>query len=742
VLVIEDLHWADELLLDFLDHLVDWADQVPLLVVATARPELLSRRPGWGGGKPNSAIVSLAPLTEADTARLVGGLLSQVLLPAEVQAAVPARSGGNPLYAEEYVRMLADRGFLKKAGGSWRLDRGKELPLPESVHGIIAARLDALAPEEKALLQDAAVFGKVGWVGALAALGNTQPFQVEQRLHTLERREFLRRERRSQVAGERQYAFRHVLVRDVAYAQLPRALRADKHRRAAEWIQELSPDRAEDRAELLAHHFSAALEFALAAGQDTSGLVERARLALRDAGDRALQLNAFAVAARWYARALELWSTADEDRPRLLLQLGRARMYGEQAGGDLLAEARDGLLAQGDREGAAEAETLLSYLTAWQAQGEQATQHAQRAVALLEDAGPSYAKAFALGGLAQDLAFRGELGEAIQVGRRTLTMAERLGLNRQRVSALEAIGLARVFSGDPGGSAELERAVAIAVENNLPLSATAYGNLANYSISQGQLSRGFELQAAGREVAERFGLASELRWFRVEKAFEDYWQGRWDAALDGANRYLQEAETGSPHHMEPGCRLVRGVLRLARGDLPGALTDAARAVQLARQLGELDALLPALSFHARTLLATGRVREASASVDELLAGVAARGVPATVAYWSEQLAIVLQALGRGAELIESAASVAMPTPWLQAATAMAADEFEQAADRFAEIGSLPDEAYARLRGAEQLLNAGHRADGHGQLEQALGFYRQVRATAYLREAEALVAASA
>jgi hypothetical protein len=697
VLVIEDLHWADELLLDFLDHLVDWADQVPLLVVATARPELLSRRPGWGGGKPNSAIVSLAPLTEADTARLVGGLLSQVLLPAEVQAALLARSGGNPLYAEEYVRMLADRGFLKKAGGSWRLDRGKELPLPESVHGIIAARLDALAPEEKALLQDAAVFGKVGWVGALAALGNTQPFQVEQRLHTLERREFLRRERRSQVAGERQYAFRHVLVRDVAYAQLPRALRADKHRRVAEWLQRLSPDRAEDRAELLAHHFSA---------------------------------------------ALELWSTADEDRPRLLLQLGRARMYGEQAGGDLLAEARDGLLAQGDREGAAEAETLLSYLTAWQAQGEQATQHAQRAVALLEDAGPSYAKAFALGGLAQDLAFRGELVEAIQVGRRTLTMAERLGLNRQRVSALEAIGLARVCSGDPGGSAELERAVAIAVENNLPLGATAYGNLANYSISQGQLSRGFELQAAGREVAERFGLASELRWFRVEKAFEDYWQGRWDAALDGANRYLQEAETGSPHHMEPGCRLVRGVLRLARGDLPGALTDAARAVQLARQLGELDALLPALSFHARTLLATGRVREASASVDELLAGVAARGVPATVAYWSEQLAIVLQALGRGAELIESAASVAMPTPWLQAATAMAAGEFEQAADRFAEIGSLPDEAYARLRGAEQLLNAGHRADGHGQLEQALGFYRQVRATAYLREAEALVAASA
>ena len=116
VLVVEDLHWADETLLDFLDHLVDWAAEVPLLLVTTARPELLARRPGWGGGKPNAATVSLAPLGVADTARLVGGLLGQALLPAELQTALLTRSGGNPLYAEEYVRMLADRGFLKKVG--------------------------------------------------------------------------------------------------------------------------------------------------------------------------------------------------------------------------------------------------------------------------------------------------------------------------------------------------------------------------------------------------------------------------------------------------------------------------------------------------------------------------------------------------------------------------------------------------------------------------------------------------
>ena len=277
VLVVEDLHWADELLLDFLDHLVDWAAEVPLLVVATARPELLARRPGWSGGKPNSAIVSLPPLSDDNTSRLIGDLLNQALLPAEVQAALLARAGGNPLYAEEFVRMLADRGLLHRVGGTWRLEQSEDLPLTETIQGLIAARLDALAPQDKGLLQDAAVLGKVGWLGALAALAGVEPAEFEGRLHTLERRELLRRERRSAVAGERQYAFRHVLVRDVAYGQLPRAARAGKHRQAAEWLQALSPDRAEDRAELLAHHWQAALRYAEAAGQDTTDLARLAR---------------------------------------------------------------------------------------------------------------------------------------------------------------------------------------------------------------------------------------------------------------------------------------------------------------------------------------------------------------------------------------------------------------------------------------------------------------------------------
>src|SRR5262249_7339952 len=152
VLVFEDLHWADDGLLDFVDTLVDWATDVPLLVVATARPELLARRPHWGGGKSNSVTLSLTPLSETETAELVHAILERSVLPADVQSAVLARAGGNPLYAEEFARMVEERGDLREGGG---------LDLPESVQGLISARLDALTRAEKELLQDAAVVGKV-----------------------------------------------------------------------------------------------------------------------------------------------------------------------------------------------------------------------------------------------------------------------------------------------------------------------------------------------------------------------------------------------------------------------------------------------------------------------------------------------------------------------------------------------------------------------------------------------------
>ena len=155
VVVFEDLHWADESLLDFVDELVDWVTDVPLLAVATARPELLERRPGWGGGKLNATTLALAPLSEDQTALLIAQLLERSVLPAESQQALLERAGGNPLYAEQFAELFIERGSAD------------ELGLPETLHGIIAARLDGLANTEKDLLRDAAVIGKVFWASAV-----------------------------------------------------------------------------------------------------------------------------------------------------------------------------------------------------------------------------------------------------------------------------------------------------------------------------------------------------------------------------------------------------------------------------------------------------------------------------------------------------------------------------------------------------------------------------------------------
>ena len=156
MLVFEDLHWADESLLDFVDELVDWVTDVPLLVVGTARPELLERRPGWGGGKLNATTLALQPLSDEQTALLLAALLDRPVLAAESQQALLERAGGNPLYAEQFADLFLERGSAD------------ELPLPETLQGIIAARLDGLPEAEKELLRDAAVVGKVFWASALS----------------------------------------------------------------------------------------------------------------------------------------------------------------------------------------------------------------------------------------------------------------------------------------------------------------------------------------------------------------------------------------------------------------------------------------------------------------------------------------------------------------------------------------------------------------------------------------------
>ena len=724
VLVFEDLHWADEGLLDFVDGLADRVSTVPLLVLCSARPELLERRPGWGGGKRNTATVSLAPLTDDETARLLAVLLDRPLLLAETQAALLQRAGGNPLYAEEYVRMLGDWG-------------DSDLPLPETVQGIVAARLDLLGDNEKALLQDAAVLGKVFWTDALTSLSGLESLELEERLLALERKEFVHRERRSAVAGEAQYAFRHVVVRDVAYGQMPRAARIDRHRRAAEWIESLAHDRAEDRSEMLAHHYLAALDYARSAGNDVEELVVRAAPALQEAGDRAFTLNAFPAAARYYASALEL---AELDAKRLLAY-GRALSISERSGEEVLSKAVETALAAGDAETAAEAEIERGELRFTRGDRDAAVSHFDRAAALVSDVPLSPSKAFVTSNVSRFLMLAGRSHEAIRIGGEALVMTDELGLDVLRAHALNNIGVAKANIGDLSGVEDLRRSIDIASELNSPESRRGLNNLGSLIFYLGDLPSAEGLHREALAVSERFGIAGDVYWGRSELVSDAYYAGRWDEVASTVDELIAESAEGTRHYMEASCRYVRALIRLARVDVDGAIHDASALLELAAGIKDPQVLYWARAGAARVFLAGDRSADASAQVDTLLADVGAEGVQQLASSWALDLAVVMAALGRGRELLEHAPELGASTPWLEAAMLWAEGEPERAADLLGEMRSLPDEALARLRAADKLLTAGRRVEADEQLDRALAFFRSVGATRYIREAEELLAAA-
>jgi class 3 adenylate cyclase/tetratricopeptide (TPR) repeat protein len=722
VLVFEDLHWADDELLEFVDHLVEWADAVPILVVCTSRPELLERRPAWGGGKLNATTLSLAPLSEDDTSRLLGSLLERPLLPAEMQADLLARAGGNPLYAEQYAQML-----LEDSGND-------DLPMPESVQGVIAARLDRLPREEKALLQDAAVLGKVFWLGGI--VDGRSRGEAETALHALHRKGFVQRARTSSVADESEYSFLHILVRDVAYGQIPRGERAEKHRRAAEWIESLG--RPEDYAETLAHHYLSALKLARSSGQPTDKLVERARLALREAGDRATALNAFDPAARSYASALELWPTDDRERPRLLLSYGAALAIGREAGQGELEEAVRGLTNLGDRENGARAEILLAD-AAWRAgQRDMADAHLERAVDLVDEIPSSPAKATVLSEVSRYHMLADRAKQAIQVGREALEMADEIGLDEIRAHALNNIGSSRVHLGDPAGIGDLERSIEISNELGSPESLRGYNNLFSNHVSLGDLRSAAAAVRSGLLVAEPFGnVGANARWLRFEPVHIAYWEGRWDEALSLIDETL--SELGSGHALSRYAFEMRGRIRLARDDVSGALEDAQTSLEHARQAKDPQTLFPALSFAALASFEAARTCEAALLADELLALRPANHVIPHHISPLLDLSMVLAGLGRSEDLVDAIRHAPTQTLHVEAAEAMARRDYLAAADIFVQMGSLPNEACARLRAAAQLVDAKERAAADEQLHPALAFWRAVAATRYVREGEALLA---
>ena len=707
ILVFEDLHWADDGLLDFVDHLADWATTVPLLIVGTARPELLDRRPGWGGGKRNAFTLSIGSLSDDETAQLLQRLLDRPVLDADAQQAVLRRAEGNPLYAEEYARMLAEH-------------EGGDLPLPETVQGLIAARIDGLAAEEKAFLQDASVIGKVFWPGALpGADGRT--------LHALERKEFIRRDRRSAIAGETQYAFLHALVRDVAYGQIPRAERADKHRRAAEWLASLAGDRAEDHAEMLAHHYREALRLGEAAGIDTAALRDPARQAFADAAQRAFSLSAGREALDSARAALALTDPESPERPALeLLGAYGSRLADSQEVPELLESAIEGFLAHDDYEHAAEAAAMRASDAFFRGDLDNSRAASARAVEFARrvPSSPAAARALSQAARGAEILDR-DFERALELAREALTIAEEAGDDELAARCLNTIGLARVHAGDAGGIEDLERSVdrAEAAGSGFDMH-TGLNNLANSLWQVGRLEEGSARIHEARALCMRYGFASGLEWNDAELVYDSSFRGDLEETVARASHYL-EHESGAKRYQTPPVLATRARALLARGQVDAALADAERALQEFRERGA-DAQIAeyVLTAASRCLRAAGREAEADSALADALV------TPDEIA---SDLPLHLVELDRGEEYLTLMEGMRGHL-WLEAGRAAAAGDLARASEVYSSMGARFPEAWAGLLAAE-------RGDT-SRLDAALTYVEEQQATPYVQRCRALMQASA
>jgi class 3 adenylate cyclase/tetratricopeptide (TPR) repeat protein len=755
VVVIEDLHWADPAMLAFVEHLAEWASGVPLLVLCTARPELYDRQPSWGGGKRNHTAVSLSPLSPDETARLIAALLEQAILPAETQAALLERASGNPLYAEEFIRMLIDRSALARRGSTWELVVGnEEIPLPESVHALIAARLDTLPPERKSLLQDAAVIGKVFWAGALAEMGGQDPREVREGLHELARKELIRPARRPSIEGETEYAFWHLLIRDVAYGQIPRATRAVKHRAAAEWIERIAGERVADDAELLAYHYEQALQLARAAAVDDSELETRARRFLMLAGQRAERLDT-AKAIAHYERALELTPPGHPDRVQVLMHAGRASWGtgGLSRAEAWCLEALEVARGSGDALGEGEALTWLSKL-AW-SRGDTVRQFdlLEDAVRILEvlPPGPELASAYSRLTAAYGLAWRP--AETMRAAERGLHVVREYGSEADLMSLLQFRGQARADFGDvEGGFEDAREGLRVALETApAALVASAHVNLGDLTWVQQGPVKGQELYEAAAELAERRGAPSAADWARMESMWTRFDLGEWDELLAIGDRILAHLQGDETSQLWVLTEAYRRDVLLHRGIGDPDEVVERRNLPRAREIGDGQVLVPTFRVAALGRVARGEVSGAIDLVRELDELLRDRPGPrswilngaARVCLAADDAGLLRRLIDHGGEHVtrdrNSMASARAMLAEIEGDHERSAAGYQDAADRWEAFPSVLEHGLALLGAGRCLLALGRQSQGTERLRAARERLGALKAAPLVAEVDDLLA---
>jgi class 3 adenylate cyclase/predicted ATPase len=759
VLVFEDLQWADQALLAFVEYLLEWSEAQRLYVLALSRPELAERQPEFGRGVRNAASLALEPLADAEMTALLDGYVPG--LPEELRAQVLARAQGVPLYAVETVRMLLDRGLLAQEGSVYRpTGEIATLEVPESLHALAAARLDGLPAEERQLVQEACVLGKTFTKQALAALSGRPEAELEPLLSGLVRKEVLSLQADPRQPERGQYGFLQELLRQVAYETLSRRDRKQRHLAAVAALEQTFEGVDEEVPEVIAAHLLAAAESA-PDDPDTPEIRLWARAALVQAGERAAALAAPDEAQHYLDQAAAL---AADESPLQAELLERAGTLAYQAGSTAAArqrleEAIDLHEQGGDALAAARAAVALADVDFGEGRLEEARTRLESVLAALEQAGPSGELAATLAQLGRMQALRGELEAAAATLERALRLAETLALEETLVRALTSKALVLLLEGRRVEARSLLE-TALARAEAAELHAAWWRAANNLGVLLETSERYAEVIALLEEreaQARRRGDREQIAAARTGPIPSLAELGRWQEALARA----AEADQLQASPWARAEAIYAVAVLCEQGDLAAAQT-LPREQEWLRDAEQADVAAGFAACEARLLRAQNRPAEALAAAERGLShryelGIANREIKLSLVEALEA-ALELDDLSKADELLALIDTLqpGQLTPSLQAqrhrfharldACRGNHDEVERdyhtAETIFAEHGLAFHQAATQLEHAEWLAARGRAEDAEPLLAQARETLERLEAKPWLERLDAVRAATA
>jgi class 3 adenylate cyclase/tetratricopeptide (TPR) repeat protein len=541
VLAFEDMQWADESLLDFVEYLLEWSRNSPLYVITLARPELLERRPTWGAGHRNFSSLYLEPLSEAAMDALLSGLVPG--LPADTREEILARAEGVPLYAVETVRMLLDRGLLVQEGPVYApVGEIGALDVPETLHALIAARLDGLSADERRLLEDGAVLGKTFTPAGLAALSGRADAELQPLLAGLVRKEVLGVQADPRSPEHGQYGFLQDLVRHVTYETISKRERRTKHLAAAAFLSDSFRDDDREVVEVIASHYLEAHQAAPDA-DDAPEIKRRAYETFVRAAGRAASLAAAAEARRYYEDGAGLTDTPLE-QAELLGRAGDMAGYAADTEGARLLYDRSIAIyeAEGDTHAAARISGRYGHMLGFTGRREEALERMERAFEVIRDDEPDEVIAVLAGRLARGYWFFGDLERAYERAEFALEIAESQRFPEALALGLRAKGAVLFSRGYREQSLALvKQALEIALEHDLfEHSATCYFLLSDQSFRSDRYEEALRYLDESLAQARRQGSRPEEWGGIAERTYPLLMMGRWDEVLATTDTFTQE----------------------------------------------------------------------------------------------------------------------------------------------------------------------------------------------------------